>query len=224
MRRFTLGLFSIAVLTTAVISAQPPGAPTQPPPGAPGAQAPGTPAPAPGAQRGGGRGGQRGSQVMTLTSTAWPDGGVIPPKYTQAGEQVSPALSWSNVPEGIGSFVLIFRDMDAATGNGTDDVLHWMVWNIPPTTRSLPEGVPQGPMADNMRQISVSGPYYRGPGAPASGPPHHYVFELYAIDGTIDVAAVGQSPQLTRAAVVAAMAGRVRGKAVYSGLFKRATP
>jgi phosphatidylethanolamine-binding protein (PEBP) family uncharacterized protein len=50
---------------------------------------------------------------------------------------------------------------------------------------------------------------------------HHYVFELFALDSTVDVAAVGQSPPATRAAVMAAMAGHIRGKAVYSGLFKR---
>jgi len=158
---------------------------------------------------------------MTLTTTAWADGGQIPKKHTQAGEQVSPALSWSNVPDGTESFVLIMHDLDAASG--TDDTLHWMLWNIPAATRSLSEGVPQSPqLPDGTRQISVSGPYYRGPGAPASGPPHHYVFELYAIDGgPINVPAVGQSPALTRAAVISAMAGRVRGKAVYVGLFRR---
>ena len=82
--------------------------------------------------------------------------------------------------------------------------------------------MPHGPtLADETRQISVCGPYYRGPGAPAAGPPHHYVFELFALDAPIDVPAVGASPQQTRAAVVAAMATHVRGKAVYTGLFKR---
>jgi Raf kinase inhibitor-like YbhB/YbcL family protein len=135
---------------------------------------------------------------------------------------MSPPLAWSNVPEGVQSFVLIARDLDAAIGNGTDEILHWMLWNIPGSARSLPEGVPQGPqLADGTRQISASGPYYRGPGAPASGSAHHYVFELYAIDGPINVPAVGQSPAETRNAVMSAMAGRVRGKGVYIGLFKR---
>jgi hypothetical protein len=99
-----------------------------------------------------------------------------------------------------------------------------MLWNIPGTARALLEGVAQGSqLPDGTRQISASGPYYRGPGAPASGPAHHYVFELFALDTTIDnVPAVGQSPTATRAAAVAAMAGHVRGKAVYTGLSKRA--
>jgi phosphatidylethanolamine-binding protein (PEBP) family uncharacterized protein len=82
--------------------------------------------------------------------------------------------------------------------------------------------MPGGPqLPDGTRQISASGPYYRGPGAPRSGPAHHYVFELYALDSTIDVPAVGQIPGQTRAAVLAAMAGKVRGKGVYAGTFRR---
>jgi Raf kinase inhibitor-like YbhB/YbcL family protein len=172
-------------------------------------------------QRGGGRG--RGAvQVMTLTSSAWPDGGQIPAKYTQADMEVSPALSWSNVPEGAASFVLIAHDVDAAIGNGSDDLLHWMLWNIPATVTGLPEGVARGSqLPDGTRQISATGTSYRGPGAPASGPAHHYLFELFALDTMLDVPAVGASPPNTRAAVVAGMAGHIRGKATYVGLFKR---
>ena len=187
------------------------------------AEAPAGQPPQPG-QRGGGGGGRgRGAiQVMTLTSTAWPDGGTIPAKHTQAGEEASPPLAWSSVPDTAASFALIVHDVDAAIAGGTDDVLHWMVWNIPAATRSLPERVPQGPqLPDGTRQISATGPGYRGPGALASGPAHHYVFELYALDAMLDVPAVGASPAQTRAAVVAAMAGHVRGKAVYVGLFRR---
>jgi Raf kinase inhibitor-like YbhB/YbcL family protein len=161
-------------------------------------------------------------QVMSLTTAGWTDGGMIPAKYTQAGAQVSPPLAWSNVPDGVQSFVLIARDTDAAIGNGTDAVLHWMLWNIPASARSLAEGMPQGnQLPDGTRQISASGPYYRGPGAAAAGPAHHYVFELYALDAPIDVPAVGQSPQLTRAAVEQAMAGKIRAKGTLVGLFKR---
>jgi phosphatidylethanolamine-binding protein (PEBP) family uncharacterized protein len=117
----------------------------------------------------------------------------------------------------------LVHDVDAATGNGLDDVLHWMVWSLPATATSLPEGVPHGGQrADGSRQISVSGPYYRGPAAPASGPAHHYVFELFAVDTLIDVPAVGAAPAATRAAVAAAMAGHVRGKGALVGTFKRA--
>ena len=84
------------------------------------------------------------------------------------------------------------------------------------------EAIPAGAeLADGTRQISASGPYYRGPGAPASGPAHHYVFEIFALDAPIDVPAVGQSPPLTRAAVEAAMVGKIRARGTLVGLFKR---
>jgi hypothetical protein len=181
------------------------------------------PLPAPATQPGGsGRNRRDPIQVMSLTSSAWSDGGTIPAKYTQAGAQVSPPLAWSHVPDDAASFVLIMRDADTAIGNGTDDILHWMLWNIPKGTRALPEGMARGSqLPDGTRQISASGPYYRGPGAAASGPAHHYVFEIYALDAPIDVPAAGQSPLQTRAAVMAAMAGKVRAKGVLVGLFRR---
>jgi Raf kinase inhibitor-like YbhB/YbcL family protein len=188
--------------------------------GAPPPQPPAGVQPPPAGQRGGGRG-RGGVQVMTLNST-WPDGGPIPVRYTQAGDEDSPPLEWTNAPDGVVSYVLLMHDLDAAIGPGTDDLLHWLVWNIPGTQQSLPGSMPRGAqLAGGMRQISATGPNYRGPGAPAAGPPHHYIFELYALDTTLDVPAVGAQPPQTRAAVVSAMAGHVRGKAVYVGLFKR---
>jgi len=168
----------------------------------------------------------RAVQVMTLTSPAFPSGGTIPVRDAQPGHDVSPALAWSGVPDSVASFVLIVHDPSAPIGNGIDDMLHWMVWNIPGSMRGLPEHVPQGAnQPDGMRQISASGPYYRGPAAPSTGPVHPYVFELWALDvPSIDVAAVGAQPPATRAAVMAAMAGHVRGKAALVGVFRRAAP
>ncbi|HZR25829.1 MAG TPA: YbhB/YbcL family Raf kinase inhibitor-like protein [Vicinamibacterales bacterium] len=198
-----LTLFAI-VLLSASVSAQQRG--QQPP------------APGGGGRGGGGRG--RGPiQTMTLRGP-WQDGGMIPARYTQAGGEESPALEWANAPDGVTSFVLLVHDPDAAVGNGTDDTLHWLVWNIPGTQTSLPANATRSLSAD-VRQISATSPFYRGPGASGPQPAHHYVFELFALDTTIDVPAVGASPPQTRAAVVAAMAGHVRAKASYVGLFKR---
>jgi Raf kinase inhibitor-like YbhB/YbcL family protein len=172
------------------------------------------------------RGGRGGVQPLTLTTAAWADGGAIPDTHAQPGHDVSPPLAWSwtgpNPPEGVASFVLVVHDLDAPIGNGTDDMLHWLVWNIPAAARQIGEGVPQGAtLADGSRQISATGPNYRGPAAAASGSPHHYVFELFALDVALDVPAVGASPPQTRAAVMAAMAGHVRGKGVYTGTYRR---
>ena len=196
------------VATAGLLSAQTP-PPGLPPPGQP-------------PQGRGGRG--RGAiRVFTLQSGSFDDGAAIPVKHAQPGHDVSPPLTWTGAPDSTVSFVLVLHDANAAIGDGTGDLLHWLVWNIPGSATSLAEGAPQGGQrADGSRQISATGPNYRGPAAPASGPPHHYVFELYALDTMLDVPAVGAAPAATRTAVMSAMAGHVRGKAVAVGLFRRA--
>jgi Raf kinase inhibitor-like YbhB/YbcL family protein len=173
------------------------------------------------------RGGAPAAPAMTLTVAGFPDGGDIPVKFSQAapgvatGEGLSPAISWTNVPAGTQSFFLNMRDMDVARNKGTEDQAHWVVWNIPATTTSLPEGVPKGPKLSNgAYQFSATGQMYRGPGAGANGPKHHYMFELYALDTKLDVQP-GADAFATRKAVLAAVEGHVLGKAVYGGLFKR---
>jgi Raf kinase inhibitor-like YbhB/YbcL family protein len=177
----------------------------------------------PGAPRAGGP----AAPAMTMTLTGFPDGGQIPVRFSQAaegaapGEGTSPAVSWSNVPPGTQSFVLHMHDLDVARNRTTDDQVHWLVWNIPATTTSLPEGVPKGSQRpDGSFQISATGPVYRGPGAPANGPLHHYMFEVFALDTKLDVQPAADAFE-TRASVMKAMQGHILGKAVYGGLFKR---
>jgi len=164
---------------------------------------------------------------MTMTVAGFSDGGQIPVKYTQAapgvatGEGLSPAITWTNTPPGTQSFVLNMHDMDVVRNKTTDDQAHWVVWNIPADTTSFPEGVPKGSQRpDGSYQISATGPMYRGPGAPATGPQHHYMFEIYALDIKLDVQPTTDAFE-TRANVMKAMQGHVLGKAVYGGLFKR---
>ena len=164
---------------------------------------------------------------MTMTIAAFPDGGQVPVKFSQAaegvapGEGMSPAISWTNVPAGTQTFVLNMRDLDVARNKTTDDQAHWVVWNIPATATGLPEAVPKGsPLADGSQQISATGAVYRGPGAPATGPLHHYMFEVFALDIKLEVAP-GADAFETRANVFKAMQGHVLGKAVYGGLFRR---
>ena len=173
----------------------------------------------------GGRGGQ--PTALTLTIPGFPDGGQIPVKFSQAaagvapGEGTSPAMQWANVPVGTRSFVLNMHDMDLARNKTTDDQAHWVVWNIPASATGLPEGVPKGSqLADGSYQVSATGPMYRGPGAGANGPLHHYMFELYALDTTLDVKPSADVFE-TRANVIKAIQGHILGKAVYGGLFRR---
>ena len=165
--------------------------------------------------------------AMVLTVQGFADGGEIPVRFSQAapgaapGEGTSPAMSWTNVPAGTQSFVLNMRDLDVARNRTTDDQAHWVVWNIPANATSLSEGQPRGSqLPDGSYQISATGPVYRGPGAPATGPRHHYMFEIYALDTKLDVAPTADAFE-TRANVFRAMQGHVLGKAVYGGLFRR---
>jgi len=177
----------------------------------------------PGGQRAGGP----AAPPMALTVSGFSDGGDIPVKFSQAapgaapGEGTSPAMSWTNVPPGTQSFVLNMRDLDVARNKTTEDQAHWVVWNLPASTTGLPEGVPKGSkLASGAYQISATGQVYRGPGAAATGPKHHYMIELYALDTTIDVEPTGDAFE-TRANGFKAMQGHVLGKAVYGGLFRR---
>lgn len=180
-----------------------------------------------GGRRGGAGGG--GFQNLTLTTTAWPDGGIIPLRYTQAGPELSSAIQWTTAPSGTASFVLIFHDADSLVNNSTDGLLHWMLWNIPATATGIPQGRPDGfELEDGTRQISVSGSRYRGPGASATGPMHHYVLELYALDTMLDIKVSPQGAQESnpnvqaiRTSIMQAMVGHIRGKAAYVGLFRR---
>jgi len=187
------------------------------------------------ARGGGGAAPAAAAAPMTLTTMGWADGTMIPNKYTQAVPMpVSPALTWTNVPAGTQSFVLHFHDPDVSKNNTTADQVHWLMWNMPATLTGLPEGVAMGAqLPDGSRQISASGSTYRGPGAPANGPYHHYTFEIYALDIKLDTipavampVAAGATPNpndelQTRDKVFAAMQGHVRGKAVMGGLFRR---
>jgi Raf kinase inhibitor-like YbhB/YbcL family protein len=151
----------------------------------------------------------------------WADGADIPVKYTQAGNQTSPEITWTNVPPGTVSFLLSVHDMEVSRNKTTDDQVHWLVWNIPGTATGLPEGVPMGAQMQNgASQISVSGPVFRGPGAPAAGPKHHYTFELFALDSKPDVQA-GADAFETRANAIKAIQGHILAKSVYVGLFHR---
>ncbi len=179
-------------------------------------------APGGGQGRGGGGAGGRGPAAppLVMTTTAFEDGGVIPAKF--AGQMgVSPELKWTQVPMGTQSFVLLMHDPDVALQRSTLDVTHWLAWNIPGTSTGLPEGVmPVAESPDGMRQVSLRAAGYMGPGAPATGPYHHYTFELFALDTKIDVpAGTPQDAANTRAAVMKAIDGHALGKAVVVGRF-----
>jgi len=165
--------------------------------------------------------------LFQLSTSAFPDGGIIPVKFSQAapgaapGEGTSPALSWTEIPAGTQSFVLHMHDLDFVRNKTTDDQVHWLVWNIPADSKGFPEGLPRGAvLPDGSYQISVTGLVYRGPGASASGPLHHYMFELFALDTKLDVKPATDAFE-SRKLVMKAMEGHILGRAAYGGRFRR---
>jgi len=170
------------------------------------------------AQRGGGRGRGRGGfnlPPLLMQTDAFPDGGVVPERFAVRGGNVQPAFTFSNVPDGTVSFAIIFHDIDVSIMGGTGDVLHWMAWNIPAAAGGIPEGkLPEG----SVQGANMGGQNaYMGPGAPAGPRYHHYVFELYALNANLDLAATASRDEL-----IAAMAGKVVAKSAYVGRYRGA--
>lgn len=157
---------------------------------------------------------------LTLTTPAFEDGGIIPDKYSRAVENpVSPKLTWTNVPEGTVSFALILHDPDTSLQRSTNEVLHWMIFNIPGAARELPEGVPtEAKLPDGSIQAINTGKKvgYYGMGAGAAGPYHHYTYELFALDTKLNL-----GPDATQADVMKAVEGHILGKGVLVGRFHR---
>ncbi len=157
---------------------------------------------------------------LTLVAPDIADGGIIPPKYTQlVPHPVSPELDWTHVPDGTVSFTLIMHDPDVAPKRATADNLHWIIINIPGTARGLPEAVPATALlADGTIQPkSLRGATgYVGPGAGATGPYHHYTWELYALDIKLELTA-----DATREDVLKAMDGHILAKAATFARFHR---
>lgn len=152
--------------------------------------------------------------ALSLNSAAFEADQAIPSRFTCDGEDVSPALSWSGVPQGTQAFALIMDDPDAPVGVFT----HWLLYNIPTTARSLAEGVakterPETGGIQGQNDFGRTG--YGGP-CPPGGRAHHYRFQLYALDGLIDV-----GPGASKKQVVDAVQGRILGQAELIGTYQR---
>lgn len=153
------------------------------------------------------------STQYTCAATEPPPSG---PRSISTG--VSPMIGWTNAPAGTVSFVLILHDPDARVPRAPTDVTHWIVFNIPDTATALGEGItPTTPLPTGMLQgKNITGaPGYQGPCAPP-GAPHHYTFELLALDEKLDLPSGA-----TRDQIEDAVKGHVLGSAVYIGLFNR---
>ena len=122
--------------------------------------------------------------TMQLTSTAFEPGGAIPAKFTGEAEDVSPALAWTDAPEGTKSFALICHDPDAPLVKpGTYGFVHWVLYGIPGSVSELSEGV--GDFVEGANDFGNTG--YGGPMPPPGHGTHHYFFWLLALDSELQL-------------------------------------
>jgi Raf kinase inhibitor-like YbhB/YbcL family protein len=150
---------------------------------------------------------------IDIQSPAFQDGGAIPKLYTCKGKNVSPPLSWSAVPAGTQSIALIVDDPDAP--KGTFD--HWVVFNLPPDSKGLPEAVPPGKsLSDGAEQGVTTNRKngYLGP-CPPSGV-HRYFFRIYALDKKTDL-----KSGATKSELLKAMLGHVLSEGQLMGTFSK---
>ncbi|HEU0050702.1 MAG TPA: YbhB/YbcL family Raf kinase inhibitor-like protein [Patescibacteria group bacterium] len=148
---------------------------------------------------------------MEITSSAFEQNQSIPSKYTCDGENVSPPLAISGVPQQAKSFVLIMDDPDVPPEAGVSVFVHWIVYDIPPGTLQIDEGKnPPGTIGAGTRgRIGYSGPC----------PPdreHRYVFKLYALNNVL-----GLPEGSTREQVEKSMQGKVIASTKLVGKYKR---
>lgn len=153
-----------------------------------------------------------GSSVFQLTSTAFEDGGKIPVKYTCNGEDISPPLSWINVPTNTQSFVLIMDDIDAY-GGPWSVWTHWVLYNIPSNIRSLPEDANANLPAGIL--VGLNSWLITEYGGPCPIGTHHYYFNLYALDTILNLNAGASVDD-----VISAMEGHKIGVATLMGLYE----
>jgi Raf kinase inhibitor-like YbhB/YbcL family protein len=157
-------------------------------------------------------------EKLTVKSTAFENAHPIPKKYTGDGQDVSPPLSWSGVPSATRELALICDDPDAPT---PQPWVHWVMYRIPPSATSLPEGVPtkrELATPDRARQgvSSFDKLGYGGPAPPKGHGVHHYHFKIYALDAPITL-----EPGQTKAALEKAMRGHIVAEGELVGTYQR---
>jgi len=145
-----------------------------------------------------------------ITSPAFANGGPIPADYSCDGDDISPALRWTDPPAGTKSFALIMDDPDAPRGTW----IHWVIYNIPATARGLAGNLPTDALlSDGSQQgiTSAGSTGYHGP-CPPSGT-HRYFFKLYALDIPLSL------PKRNKEQVLEAIEGHILARAELMGTY-----
>lgn len=155
----------------------------------------------------------QGGKNMNISSTAFPEGGMIPKKFTCDGDDISPSLKWDSVPAGTKSIAIISDDPDAPVGTW----VHWVVYNIPADAKELPENVPPQRTLSNGAKQGTNDFRKIGYGGPCPpGGTHRYYFKIYALDTmlTLDAGA-------TKAQLLDAMKGHILAEGQLMGKYSR---
>lgn len=155
--------------------------------------------------------------AFSLKSPAFPAGGTIPREYTCQGDDVSPALEWSDAPEGTRAFVLIVEDPDVPDpAKPTRAWVHWVLYDLPADATGLPRDVSYEQLPDGTRQgrNDAKRAGYGGPCPPVGR--HRYVFRLYALSTTLSDLGIATARSLEKA-----MQGHVLGQAEIIGTYEK---
>jgi len=151
--------------------------------------------------------------TMTITSSAFTEGAMIPKEFTCDADDISPDLKWSGVPQGTKSFALICDDPDAPVGTW----VHWVLFNIPADVSALPAGIPPDAALKNGARHGKNDFRRLGYGGPCPpGGTHRYYFKLYALDTVLTLDSGSAKAQL-----LAAMKGRILAEGQLMGTYKR---
>jgi Raf kinase inhibitor-like YbhB/YbcL family protein len=154
--------------------------------------------------------------ALTISSTAFREGGDIPSKYTCEGADPSPPLTWSGIPDNTKSFALIVDDPDAPDPKAPKMIyVHWVIYDIPPSRLALEEGastaLPAG-VREGMNDWKRTG--WGGPCPPIGR--HRYFFKLYALDTLL-----GDLGTPSKSALLAAMEGHILQQATLMGTYQK---
>lgn len=157
-------------------------------------------------------------QKIILTSSAFEDGGVIPPKYTCEGDNTSPPLAFQDVPKGVRSLILVMEDPDipqaVKESAGIQIFDHWIMFDIPPDTIEIPEGRPVGTEGLNSReQVGYTGPCPPSQFEPKS---HRYFFRAYGLDRKLSL-----KEGVTKDEVLEAMKDHVIAEGALVGTYEK---
>jgi len=151
------------------------------------------------------------AHAITVSSPSVQARAAIPAHYTAYGDGASPALQWTRV-DGARAYALLVEDPDA---KGPQPFVHWLAWNIPADVQSLPENLPTQatpaqPAGMHQGRNGRHATGYFGPRPPAGDPPHHYHFEVFALDAPLQL-----SPDADRDALVAAIGPHLLGSGEF---------